>query len=155
MGLHICYDLSLPGSTTDDSALALLERLRAYALTLDVEVVTELLEISGRELSPKAVRPEGLTLQRLLYVMWTGRSSRIRTLSGWNPSLSSGRRETGRMCFDADGARGFAWHFARTGAHSSRCSSARKVLLLAIVMFKTHEGYTRIYILRPGLARGW
>ena len=72
MGLHICYDLSLPGSTTDDSALALLERLRAYALTLDVEVVTELLEISGRELSPKAVRPEGLTLQRLLYVIANG-----------------------------------------------------------------------------------
>lgn len=32
MGLHICYDLSLPGSTTDDSALALLERLRAYPM---------------------------------------------------------------------------------------------------------------------------
>ena len=58
MGLHICYDLSLPGSTTDDSALALLERLRAYALTLDVELVTELLQCSGRDLSPTAPRPQ-------------------------------------------------------------------------------------------------
>ena len=72
MGLHICYDLSLPGSTTDDSALALLERLRAYALTLDVELVTELLQCSGRDLSPTAPRPEGLTVARLLYIMANG-----------------------------------------------------------------------------------
>ena len=36
MGLHICYELRLPGETTDEDAVRLLEAFRVHALTLGV-----------------------------------------------------------------------------------------------------------------------
>jgi hypothetical protein len=50
MGLHICYELSLPGVTADEDAMQHLEALRAHALTLHVDDVTTVWRLVGREL---------------------------------------------------------------------------------------------------------
>jgi hypothetical protein len=50
MGLHICYELRLPQSTSDDRALQLLETLREYAATLGVSTVTPLMRLTGHEI---------------------------------------------------------------------------------------------------------
>lgn len=50
MGLHICYELRLPHTTTDDRVVQLLEELRTYAVTRGVSHVTPLLRLDGREL---------------------------------------------------------------------------------------------------------
>ncbi|MEO8622035.1 MAG: hypothetical protein ABI625_13280 [bacterium] len=51
MGLTISYQLRLPGTTTDDQAVALLERLRVHAVELSVEFATPVLLFTGAMLS--------------------------------------------------------------------------------------------------------
>lgn len=51
MGLHINYQLFLPGDTSDDDALALLESLRAFAATLNVEPMSPVLTFTAQELA--------------------------------------------------------------------------------------------------------
>jgi len=50
MGLHICYELRLPGSVADMDALRLLISLRSFAASLDVHKVTDVMTLTGHEL---------------------------------------------------------------------------------------------------------
>jgi hypothetical protein len=51
VGLTISYQLRLPGETTDDQAVALLERLRVHALEIGAEFATPVLLFTGAMLS--------------------------------------------------------------------------------------------------------
>jgi hypothetical protein len=50
MGLHICFELRLPHTTSDGEALRLLEQLRAYAGTLDLDHVSDMCRLHGHDL---------------------------------------------------------------------------------------------------------
>ena len=51
MGLYICYELRLPGKTTDEDAVRLLEALRVHALTLGVASTSPVSRLTGGDLS--------------------------------------------------------------------------------------------------------
>ncbi len=50
MGLHICYELRLPSETPDDDALNLIERLRAYSVTLGFDDTSPIAKLTGGDL---------------------------------------------------------------------------------------------------------
>lgn len=72
MGLHICYELRLPGATTDDTAVRLLEGLRAYVLTLDVASTSPVSRLTGGDLSVHHDRWERWSVPWLLHVVSRG-----------------------------------------------------------------------------------
>jgi hypothetical protein len=51
MGLHICYDLTLPGAVPQEDAIAILERLREFAEGLGVALTTPVFRLTGADLA--------------------------------------------------------------------------------------------------------
>ena len=72
MGLHICYDLRLPGDTTDEDAVRLLEGLRVHALTLGVASTTPVSRLTGGDVSLDHDRWERWSVPWLLHVVSRG-----------------------------------------------------------------------------------
>lgn len=68
MGLHICYDLTLPGTTSDADAVVLLERLQSYASTLAVAEISAVCSLTGRDLALESDNWERWSVPWLLHV---------------------------------------------------------------------------------------
>ena len=52
MGLHLCYDLSLPATTSERDVLAVVARLHAYAETLGCERLTPIVQVAPKDSIP-------------------------------------------------------------------------------------------------------
>ena len=72
MGLHICYELRLPGKSTDEDAVRLLEALRLHALTLGVASTSPVSRLTGGDLSLDHDRWERWSVPWLLHVSSRG-----------------------------------------------------------------------------------
>lgn len=72
MGLHICYDITLPGTTTDDDVVRLLEDLRRYALTLAVAETSPVARLTGGDLTSHHDRWERWSVPWLLHTFTHG-----------------------------------------------------------------------------------
>jgi hypothetical protein len=70
MGLTIHYELRLAGGTTEEVALQMLERLRSYADTLGVAVVTPVLHLAGAQLDDDCL--EHGSVEWLLHIFTDG-----------------------------------------------------------------------------------
>jgi hypothetical protein len=72
MGLSICYDLRLSGATTDEEAVRMLERLRTHALTLETDITTPVLLLTGTDLLLPEDVSEPRTVEWLLRILSEG-----------------------------------------------------------------------------------
>jgi hypothetical protein len=68
MGLTIHYDLLLPGTLSDADALAALERLRAHALTLGADGVSEICTLSGADICNDRDEWEVWSFERMIHI---------------------------------------------------------------------------------------